>query len=180
MASLRANGGIGALNVSHVAYPTHTFHTPSGKIEFYSTRAKELGLPPLPVQEPASPSAYPLALCQGRTIAQFHSFYDQGQALPTLRARNRVPELWISQADAEARDLMNGDAIRIYNGRGSFEAWAHVTVKIPAGVVWMRDGWMGLNNLTSGAAVLPEAALDVFPFTVGQAKFEAMVEVSPK
>jgi anaerobic selenocysteine-containing dehydrogenase len=112
--------------------------------------------------------------------AQFHSFYDQGQALPTLRARNRVPELWISQADAEARDLMNGDAIRIYNGRGSFEAWAHVTVKIPAGVVWMRDGWMGLNNLTSGAAVLPEAALDVFPFTVGQAKFEAMVEVSPK
>lgn len=180
VASLRANGGIGALNVSHVAYPTYAFHTPSGKIEFYSRRAKELGLPPLPVQKPATSSVYPLALCQGRTIAQFHSFYDQGQALPTLRARNRRPELWMSPTDAKTRGLLDGDAIRIYNERGSFEAWAQVTAKMPAGAVWMRDGWIGLNNLTSGAAVLPEAALNVFPFTVGQAEFEAMVEVSPK
>jgi anaerobic selenocysteine-containing dehydrogenase len=180
VASLRANGGIGALNVSQVAYPTGAFHTPSGKVEFYSARAEASGLPPLPVQEPLPSSGYPLALCQGRTLTQFHSFYDHGQALPTLKARNRRPELWIGQTDAEARGLLNGDAVCIHNARGSFDAWAHVTDKMPAGVVWMRDGWTGLNRLTSGAAVLPEAALNLFPFTVGQAAFEAMVEVSPK
>ena len=178
VASLRASGGIGALDVSHVAYPTRAFHTPSGKIEFYSGRAAKLGLPPLPIHDLPSASAYPLALCQGRTLTQFHSFYDEGQALPTLKARNRRPELWISPADATARDLLDGDAIRIHNQRGSFAAYAQVTEKIPAGVVWMRDGWMGLNNLTSGAAVLPEAALSMFAFTVGQAEFDARVEVS--
>jgi anaerobic selenocysteine-containing dehydrogenase len=179
VASLRANGGIGTLDVSHVAYPTHKFHTPSGKVEFYSTRAEKLGLPPLPVQTFTSPSAYPLTLCQGRTLAQFHSFYDQGQALPTLRERNRGPELWISPGDAEMRGLLNGDAIRIHNERGSFQARAQVTEKTPIGVVWMRDGWSGLNNLTSGVPVLPTDALTLFPFTVGQASFDAMVEVSP-
>jgi len=34
-----------------------------------------------------------------------------------------------------------------------------------------------LNEITSGAAVLPEKALGLFHFTVGQAEYEAMVEV---
>ncbi|HEX9574681.1 MAG TPA: HAD family hydrolase, partial [Myxococcales bacterium] len=45
--------------------------------------------------------------------------------------------------------------------------------------VWMRDGWAGLNTLTSGAPVLPDAAVDVFEFSAGQADFEARVEVAP-
>ena len=48
VATLRAEGGIRALNISHVAHPDLRFPTPSGKIEFYSERAMELGLPPLP------------------------------------------------------------------------------------------------------------------------------------
>jgi anaerobic selenocysteine-containing dehydrogenase len=178
VASLRASGGIGALDVSHVSYPTHSFDTPSGKVEFYSERAAKLGLPPLPIHDAAPESAYPLVLCQGRTLTQFHSFYDEGQALPTLKARNPRPELWISPADAEARGVVNGGGIYVHNQRGGFAASAQVTEKIPPGVVWMRDGWMGLNNLTSGAAVLPEGGLTLFPFTVGQAEFDAMVEVS--
>jgi hypothetical protein len=43
----------------------------------------------------------------------------------------------------------------------------------------MRDGWTGLNRLTDGAAVLPDAATEVFPFSAGQADFGAMVEVEP-
>jgi len=184
VASLRANSGNAALNISHVAYPQQAFHTPSGKIEFYSARAEEAGLPPLPIQEADAEehveADYPLALCQGRTLTQFHAFYDHGRALPMLAKQDPGPELWISPIDAHARNLSNGDGIRIYNQRGTFEATAHVTDQIPAHVVWMKDGAFGLNRVTSGAPVVPEGALDLFPFTVGQAEYTALVEVAAK
>mgnify|MGYP001237763984 CR=1 FL=1 len=185
VAALRANGGTGALNISHVAYPDHQFHTPSGKIEFYSNRALDAGLPPLPQQEErprtdgAAAADYPLSLCQGRTLTQFHAFYDHGQALPMLAERDPGPELWISTADAEARAVEHGGAIRVHNHRGAFEAKARVTDQIQDGVVWIRDGCTGLNNVTSSAAILPSKALDLFGFTVGQTDFSAMVEVAP-
>ena len=56
-------------------------------------------------------------------------------------------------------------------------ARAHVTDRISAGTVWMRDGWEGLNTLTSGEPVLPDAAVDLFEFSSGQAEFDAHVEV---
>lgn len=182
VSSLRANDGKAALKVSRVAYPTRAFHTPSGKIEFYSKRAEEAGLPPLPVYEPggragASQDAFPLALCPGRTLTHFHAFYDHGKALPMLAGRDPGPELWISPADAASRKLVDGDPIRVFNRRGAFQAKAHVTDRIPPGVVWMRDGWEGLNRVTSGEPVLPAAALDLFYFTVGQSEYEAMVDV---
>ena len=176
--ALRAQGGIAALNVSHVAYPTRRFTSPSGKVEFYSARAEAVGLPPLPVHEASPESDYPLALAQGRTLAHFHGFYDQGKALPTLAKNDPEPKLWMAPGDAEARGLQDGAAIRIYNQRGAFQARAHVTEQIPSGVVWMRDGWPGLNSLTDGRPVLPDEATDWFPFSVGQANFEAKVEVS--
>ncbi|MBY8977766.1 molybdopterin-dependent oxidoreductase [Rhodobacteraceae bacterium NNCM2] len=175
---LRANGGRAALQISHVAYPTRAFHTPSGKIEFFSARAAEMGLPPLPAQPEVEVPEGALILAHGRTFAHFHSFYDHARALPTLAAREAEPNLWIAREDAARRGLADGDAITISNQRGSFAARAKVTPRIPAGVVWIRDGWPGFNTLTDGASVLPEAALDTFPFSVGQTGFGAMVEVA--
>lgn len=177
VASSRQRGGILPLQISPIAYPHRQFHTPSGKVEFFSTRAQSLGLPPLPVYEESSQSAYPLTLSQGRTLTHFHSFYDHGQALPTLAQLDAEPSLWISPEDAMRRGLYDGAAIRIYNDRGTLQARAHVTDHIPAGTVWMRDGWAGLNSLTSGHAVLPDAAVDLFGFSAGQATFDARVEV---
>ena len=54
-----------------------------------------------------------------------------------------------------------------------------MTEKIPAGTVWMRDGWEGLNRLTSGDAAIPDEAVDLFGFSGGQAAFDAMVDVAP-
>ena len=54
-----------------------------------------------------------------------------------------------------------------------------MTARIPPGTVWMRDGWVGLNELTAGAAVIPDAAVDAFGFSGGQAAFDARVEVEP-
>ena len=105
VAAMRAEGGIRALRVSHVAHPDLVFPTPSGKVELVSERAASLGLPALPVYEPLPDSPYPLTFRQGRTLTQFHGFYDHGRALPTLARLDPEPVLWISPDDAAARAL---------------------------------------------------------------------------
>ncbi|MEM1078164.1 MAG: molybdopterin-dependent oxidoreductase [Pseudomonadota bacterium] len=176
--SLRAAGGRAALKVSHVAYPTKAFTTPSGKIEFVSNRAAEMGLPALP-EAPGMADETGLILAHGRTFAHFHSFFDHARALPTLAAREAAPVLWIAPADAKARGIADGAQVEMHNARGAFVAEAKVTPRIPAGVVWIRDGWPGLNALTDASAVLPEAALATFPFSVGQSQYGARVELRP-
>jgi anaerobic selenocysteine-containing dehydrogenase len=178
VAALRAEGGMRPLRISHVAYPDRRFDTPSGKVELSSERAVALGLPALPVYVARSASVYPLTLQQGRTLTHFHGFYDHGRALPTLARIDPEPRLWISPADAAAREVADGAAIRIHNERGELRARAHVTDRISAGTVWMRDGWEGLNVLTSGASVLPDAAVDIFGFSAGQATFDASIDVA--
>jgi anaerobic selenocysteine-containing dehydrogenase len=177
--ALAAEGGMRAMNVSHVGHPDLTFPTPSGKLELFSERAVSLGLPGLPVFEPPAASSYPLALRQGRTLTAFHGFYDHGRALPSLAKADPEPILWISPADASARGVADGAAITMRNARGEMPCRAHVTAKIPAGTVWMRDGWSGLNTLTSGDSVIPDAAVDALGFSAGQAAFDAQVEVTP-
>jgi anaerobic selenocysteine-containing dehydrogenase len=178
VADLVMEGGMRALNISHVAHPERRFDTPSGKIELYSERAAAIGLPPLPVHDDLPASSFPLTLRQGRTLTHFHAFYDHGRALPTLAKADPEPELWISPADAAARGVVDGAMIRIHNERGDMKARARVTPRIPPGTVWMRDGWDGLNRLTSGTAVVPDAAVDLFGFSGGQAAFDAKVEIS--
>ena len=69
--------------------------------------------------------------------------------------------------------------VEVSNTRGRFHARAKVTDRISPGTVWVRDGWPGLNVLTDCTAILPEAALGAFPFSVGQSHFGARVEVAP-
>jgi anaerobic selenocysteine-containing dehydrogenase len=184
VAELRAGTPHVALDVSPVGHADLRFPTPSGRVEFLSSRAVELGLPALPEYEPCGEShagfagadRHPLVLTQGRTLTHFHAFYDHGRALPALAKADPGPRLWISPADAAARGLADGDPVRIANDRGEMAARAHVTDRVPAGVVWMRDGWEGLNRLTSGARTVPDAAAAAFPS--GSAAYEARVEVT--
>ncbi len=174
---LRENGGRVELQISHVAYPTLEFDTPSGKLEFWSEKALELGVSPLPEAPEMRTSGDGLVLAQGRTFAHFHSFYDHARALPSLAKREDAPQIWIAPVDAEARDISDGDRIELRAGRAAFVAQAKVTRRMPAGAVWTRDGWPGFNALTDGSAVLPDSALTGFPFSVGQAGFGAVVDL---
>jgi anaerobic selenocysteine-containing dehydrogenase len=184
LAELRRQGGIWQKsNLSHIAYPDHRFHTPSGKVEFWSERAHSVGLSALPTYTPLpqeSASLYPLQLRQGRTLTAFHAFYDEGRALPTLAKANQEPELWIHPLDAQQRAVSAGNRVLIYNQRGHFSATARITEDVPPGVVWIRDGWVGLNRVTNGAPALPVASLPIVdPATIpgGQAGFDAQVEI---
>ncbi len=178
--SLRANGGIGELNISHVAHPDHRYATPSGKLEFYSERAAQHGLPALPEYRPRSGSAYPLELRNGRALTHFHAFYDHGRALPSIDRLEPGPMLWISTADAAERGLTDGMPIKLHNERGECEAFARVTDDVLPGTVWMHDGWPDANSLTSGARCVPDSAVNLLPFSVGQAAYDAWVEVSAR
>ena len=155
VAHLASEGGIRALAVSPVAHPDRTFTTPSRKIEFFSERAASLGFPPLPVHDDLPASPYALTLRQGRTLTHFHAFYDHGRALPTLAKADPEPELWIAPADADVRAIADGAPIRIHNETWRYEGTGSTTDRIRRGTVWMRDGWEGLNRLTSGAPVIP-------------------------
>jgi len=171
------------LAVSQVGHPDRRFATPSGRVEFVSETAVELGLPRLPTYEQpaenhprsAAASRHPLVLAQGRAITHFHGFYDHGRALPSLARADPDPRLWISPDDAAVRCIGDGDRIRIRNDRGQMSARARVTDRVPDGVVWMRDGWEGMNRLTSGARTVTDAAAVAFP--AGAASYQARVEV---
>jgi anaerobic selenocysteine-containing dehydrogenase len=176
VADLRAGPPHAALAVSPVGHPDLRFPTPSGKVEFVSAQAERLGLPALPVYEAPLAARYPLVLTQGRTITHFHGFYDHGRALPSLAKADPEPRLWISPADAGARGIADGGPVRVFNDRGEMAARATVTDRVPAGVLWMRDGWEDMNRLTSGARSVPDAAAEAFP--AGAAAYEARVEVA--
>jgi len=185
VADLRQMGGYWQRShLSPVAYPDHRFHTPSQKVEFWSERALNAGLAPLPSYTETrcdTPAATPLRFCQGRTLSAFHAFYDEGQALPSLARANPVPELWIHPLDAQQRGVQSGNQIVIANERGRFDAVARVTDAVLPGVVWMRDGWSGINRVTSGAPALsPTASEAVAGIPGGQAAYDAWVEVSRK
>lgn len=182
VAELRRQGGYWQKNgLSHIAYQDHSFQTPSNKIEFWSERALQVGLSPLPTYTAPAGSTYPLRFCQGRTLTAFHSFFDEGQALPTLARVNAGPRLWIHPQDAQKRQIASDTPVVISNQRGHFEARAHVTPDVLPGVVWMRDGWSGINRVTSGDAIVPPIANDIVPgIPGGQAAYDAWVEVSLK
>jgi anaerobic selenocysteine-containing dehydrogenase len=183
---LRATDGRYERKISHVAYPDHRYGTPSGRIELYSERAARIGLPPLPTYEPPSElpetapelaAKYPLVFKQGRTFTSFHGFYDEARALPSLAKVNPGPELWISPTDAVDRGIGHGDAIEIVNDRATVEATSRVTEDVPPGVVWMRDGWVAVNRLTSNESCMTPEQAEAFTIIGGQATYEALVEV---
>jgi anaerobic selenocysteine-containing dehydrogenase len=179
VAELRRRGGYWQKNgLLHIAYQNHTFDTPSHKIEFWSERARQAGLSALLTYTPPAGAAYPLRFCQGRTLTAFHAFFDEGQALPTLARANPGPQLWIHPLDAHQRHIANQTPVVIVNQRGHFEASAHVTEDILPGVVWMRDGWAGINRVTNGAPIVSPEALSIVPGAPGgQAAYDAWVEV---
>ena len=179
--SLRANGGMAALKISHVAHIDHRFTTPSGKLEFYSQQAADSGCSPLPDYTPRpTGTEFQLELRTGRTINHFHAFYDSGRALPSLARRDKRPSLWIAPGDAAERNIADGDPVTVYNERGRFDAHASVTDKVLPGTLWIHDGWPGLNDLTAGDAAIPDAATTLFPFSTGQSAYDAFVEVSAR
>jgi anaerobic selenocysteine-containing dehydrogenase len=137
------------------------FDTPSGKVEFFSSRAANLGLDPLPdyippCEDTRSPAAarYPLAMISPPARNFLNSSFVNVQS---LRASEGEPWLDIHPDDAAKRRVTAGNYVRVFNDRGSVELRARVTDRARPGVVvglsvwWKklaRDG-KNANELTS-------------------------------
>jgi len=171
-AALAAEGGIRALRISHVAYPDLAFHTPSGKVEFVSEQAAKSRPSGLAgVSSPRLSRPTRLALRTGRTLAHFHGFYDQRpRAADARRRRSRAATVDLARgrrgacAQGRRRDSASStSAARCRRERSSRIA----SRPAPSGSM---TGWTGLNTLTSGVPLLPDAAVDLFTFSGGQAR----------
>ena len=137
------------------------FDTPSGKVEFFSTRAQELGLDALPdfiaPQEDTRSTAaqrFPLAMISPPARNFLNSSFVNVQS---LRASEGEPWLDIHPDDAAQRGIVADSYVRVFNDRGTLELRARVTERARRGVVvglsvWWRklarDG-KNANELTS-------------------------------
>ncbi|MCK5671122.1 molybdopterin-dependent oxidoreductase [Candidatus Bathyarchaeota archaeon] len=108
--------------------PNEKYQTPSGKIEFYSTKALEQGLMPLPNQPEHLDDGWFTLLNSALpkwTHSQFRDVYGP------------MPEIvWINPDDALALSVADGDLVKVYNELGELELKAIVTKDVSRGVLW--------------------------------------------
>lgn len=141
------------------------FPTPSGKCEFFSERARQMGLDPLPdytpplenpLSAPELARRYPLAFISPPARNFLNSSFAN---LPFALSSEKAPHLEIHPDDARSRGIASGDRVRVFNDRGSFLLSARVTPNARPGVVvapsiWWRklspDG-RNANEVTSQA-----------------------------
>jgi anaerobic selenocysteine-containing dehydrogenase len=123
------------------------FATPSGKCEFYSETAKAMGMDPLPGYVPPRESArsnpalaekYPLAMISPPNRHFLNSSFAN---MPFAIAEAKEPTLDIHPRDAAARGIANGDAVRVFNDRGSLKARARVGDQAREGIVVALSVW---------------------------------------
>ncbi len=134
--------------------------TPSGKIEIYSERLAELSrawtlkddefIKPLPEyvamwegHEAGLAKTYPLQMFGFHYKARTHSTYG---SVAVLQDANRQ-EIWVNPVDAAAREINDGDLLKVWNDRGEVRVTAKVTPRIMPGVVAMGQGaWYKANK----------------------------------
>ncbi|MGA2362274.1 MAG: DMSO/selenate family reductase complex A subunit [Candidatus Aminicenantales bacterium] len=125
----------------------HPLPTPSGKVEIFSKRLHDMNRPaeipaiPKYIQEwesPFGPEArkFPLSAIGHHYLARVHSTMENVDWL-----NEAFPQrLFINPVDAGARNIRNGDKIRVFNDRGATVVPCRVTPRIMPGVVALPQG----------------------------------------
>ena len=153
------------------------FTTPSGKCEFYSETLEKAGYDPLPTYTPInrdeSDKNYPLHLVSAKTSHFLNSEYVN---LPHNGTKNHFPQMQINEIDAAARDIKEGDDVRIFNALGEVEVKAKVSADTTAGVVYMPFNWWMSSTLngSSANALTPDGLSEL---NKGSNAFDAKVEI---
>ena len=123
------------------------FKTQSGKAELYSEAAKADGFDPLPNYEPAVGSAdgyaewaaeFPINLL---SPAAHHFLNSTFSNVESLMKSEKEPRIWINPVDAAARNIADGDELRVWNRRGEIRIKAVVSENVKSGVAWSPSLW---------------------------------------
>ncbi len=127
------------------------FPTPSGKCEFYSAALEAQGLDPLPFYNPPAEGAAPGELQFLSPPAR--NFLNSSFAhLKRFRDLEGEPRLEMHSADADARGIRDGDAVRVFNARGSLRLRARVNDQPRRGVVVAPSVWWKKHSPDGGNA----------------------------
>jgi len=95
----------------------------------------------LPVHKdaPRAGGEYPLRLTGGHTRWSIHATWRDSELM--LRLQRGEPALWMSDRDAAARGIADGDRVRVHNDNGEFEAVAKLAPAVQPGEVIMYHAW---------------------------------------
>lgn len=122
--------------------------TPSGRIELFSKVVAAFGYEDCPGHAfwntplewmGSATEAHPLHLVGKQPPAKLHSQMDHGRYAQSYKIKGHEP-VEMHPDDAAARDLADGDIVRVYNARGSMLCGVCVTDSILKGVVAVSTG----------------------------------------
>jgi anaerobic selenocysteine-containing dehydrogenase len=123
--------------------PKGNYPTPSGKIEFDSTLAGEMGFPSLPVQAPLPLRQQDEFIFLNSASAKYTSsqFRDVYGAIP--------PVLVINPHDARRLGIHEETAVEVSTHLAAATAKATISDAVSEGTVWSPRQWAGQNALLS-------------------------------
>ena len=117
------------------------FHTPSGRVEFYSKQLADAGFDPLPIYkpQPEAPAAS-FRLLYGRSPLHTFGRTQNNTILFDLESENSV---WINPRAASKLGLADGQRVLVRNARGDETGPlpAKVTERMPENAVYMVHGF---------------------------------------
>jgi len=155
------------------------FFTRSGKAELYNESLINLGLDPVASFTPATESRhgakrYPFEILARKADNFLNSTFAN---LPEVRTMENPALLEIHPHDAAARNIVDGQTVRVFNDRGEIRLTAKLTDAVQPGVLGARLDWaknradgVNINVLTSdrltdmgGGATFYTVLVDVSP-----------------
>lgn len=156
--------------------------TPSGKIEFYSATLAAQGLDPVPGFTPPAESRwseaakrFPLEFLSRKADNYMNSTFANLDRHRKMEARTSQ-RLEMHPTDAKARDIADGDKVKVWNDRGEIVLTAMVDGKVAEGVVAGRLDWAKFNvGGVNVNALTSERLTDV---GAGATFYSALVEVT--
>jgi len=171
----------------HRKYQQHGFPTPSGKMEFTSTRLEEEGLDGLPVyKEPglspvATPeysSKFPLVLGTGIRLPM----YAHSRTFRNSWNRKMYPNpcVNINSEDARVRGIVDGDDVILSTPRNSITVKAKITDAMAPGLANIFHGWreVEVNHLVEPDYLDPISGFPGFKSLICQVKKQKTKEVT--
>ena len=163
-------------------YTSGPLLTPSGKVEFYSEVLAAANLDPLPDFTPPTdpvgapmPPRYPLELLARKADNYMNSTFANLPGHRKMESRTNQ-RLEIHPSDAAARNLCDGDAVRVFNDRGTLQLTAMLNPSLPPGVVAARLDWAKLHP--DGANVNTLTSERLTDIGAGATFYSTLVEVA--
>jgi anaerobic selenocysteine-containing dehydrogenase len=163
-------------------YTSGLLPTPSGKVEFYSQTLSSQGLDPLPgfvapVESRWGERAarFPLEFLSRKADNYMNSTFANLDGHRRMEARTSG-RLEMHPLDAHARQIADGDPVRVWNDRGALGLTALVNGSVPAGVVAARLDWAKLH--ADGANVNALTSERLTDIGAGATFYSTLVEVA--